>query len=557
MKTEAKVGLFITLSLFFLFGLLSQLSSFDNFFKKSYPLVAKIDDGSGLNSKAKVKLKGVDIGYVESVTLVNNDVTTKLMIDEGVQIPKDSTITISQDSLLGGKFLDIQPGHSSLMLEKNSLLSKEQKVSSIVDASTSADSAFQEITYLVKDIRNMLDSGAKEDIERTLSNLNEFSQLLASISKDDNQTIHQILANTNSTIKNTNLTISKFATMSDEISRTSQDFAETSKAYRLMSADLTNAINSFTRMNDNIAKTSTAYRNMSGDVSRTVNSFNVMSQDISETSREFKTMGANINQNLPQLMARLDNISKYLEGVSQTLDSKLPTALNKFVRLEDNVNRVIENNEDKLSKTLSSVDGFFVEGTETMEKVDKYLDSMVKSELHVEMRSDEVYDDGGYSKSHLNMTLKPDPTRYYMLGLTSGPSFEADSDFSRGYIGNKKHEKGNFLISAQYGKRFDDLLFRVGIIENQGGFGVDYFALNDTLKFSTQMSDFNAVNDVRGTNPNLTTTIRYQFFKHINAYLSGNNLLNSRANSVSVGMGVSFVDNDLKNLLGTAASSAK
>ena len=45
-------------------------------------------------------------------------------------------------------------------------------------------------------------------------------------------------------------------------------------------------------------------------------------------------------------------------------------------------------------------------------------------------------------------------------------------------------------------------------------------------------------------------------FEVINAYLAGNNLMNSRANSVSVGLGVSFVDNDLKNLLGTAAAAA-
>lgn len=69
MKTEAKVGLFITLSLLFLFALLTQLSSFDNLFKKSYPLVAMIKDGSGLKEKAKVKLKGVNIGYVKEVSL--------------------------------------------------------------------------------------------------------------------------------------------------------------------------------------------------------------------------------------------------------------------------------------------------------------------------------------------------------------------------------------------------------------------------------------------------------------------------------------------------------
>ncbi len=492
MKTEAKVGLFITLSLFFLFGLLSQLSSFDNLFKKSYPISAKINDGSGLKDKAKVKLKGVDIGYVEKVTLSDNDVVTKLMIDEGVKIPADSTIVISQDSLLGGKFLDIKPGHSTEILKPNTLLSKEEQVSSIADASTSADDAFQEIKFLVHDLRDIFNKGGKSDIQDTLANLREFSKLLASISKEDNQTIHEILANANKSLANANRTIDKFATMSDEITN---------------------------------------------------------------TSKEFSKVGQGINNDLPQIMARLDAITKYLEGVSSTLDAKLPTAINKFVKLEDNLNDTIDGNKDKLSSALTSVDGFFSESTETMQKVDKYLDGMIKSELHVEMRSDEVYDDGGYSKSHLNLTLKPDPTRYYMLGVTSGPSFEADSKFAQGYAGNKKHESGDFLLSAQYGKRFDDLLFRVGLIEGQGGFGVDYFALNDTLKVSANMFDFNAVNDIRGDNLNLTTTIRYQFFKHINAYVSANNILNSGANSVSAGLGVSFVDNDLKNLLGTAASS--
>ena len=512
MKTEAKVGLFITLSLFFLFGLLTQLSSFDNMFKKSYPIVAQINDGSGLKDKAKVKLKGVEIGYVEKVGLKNNNVVTHLMINQGIKIPIDSTIIISQDSLLGGKFLDIQPGVSPEVLKVNSLLSKEEKISSIGDASTAADKAFQEISLLVKDVRDILNSGGKEDIQSTLSNLNEFSKLLASISKDDNQTIHDILSNANKSLKNANETISKFGTMSDEITLTAKEFSHIGKN---------------------------------------------LNQDLPKMMDEYSNVAKNINRDLPAIMARIDSITKYLEQVSATLDSKLPSVIDKFVVLEDNLNQVVVDNKDNLSDALTSVDGFFSESTETMRKVDKYLDGLIKSELHVEMRSDEVYDDGGYSKSHLNLTLKPDPTRYYMLGITSGPSFEADSKFPRGYAGNKKHESGSFLLSAQYGKRYDDLLFRIGIIESQGGFGVDYFALNDTLKVSANLYDFNGVSDIRGENVNLTTTVRYQFFKHVNAYISGNNLLNSSANSISVGLGVSFIDNDLKNLLGAAASASQ
>ena len=505
MKTEAKVGLFITLSLFFLFGLLTQLSSFDNLFKKSYPIIASIKDGSGLKDKAKVKLKGVNIGYVQEVFLKDNNVMAHLMIDQGVKIPNDSTLVISQDSLLGGKFLDIKPGTSAQSLEVNALLSKEEKVSSIGDASTAADKAFQEISLLVKEVRDILDTGGKEDIQSTLANLNEFSKLLASISTEDNQTIHDILTNADKSIK-------KFAVMSDDISLTAQEFSKVGKS---------------------------------------------LNKDLPKMMDEYSTVAKSINKDLPSIMAKLDSITTYLNRVSATLDKKIPTAIDKFVVLEDNLNEVVVDNKDNLANALTSVDGFFSDSTETMKKVDKYLDGLIKTELHVEMRSDEVYDDGGYSKSHLNLTLKPDPTRYYMLGVTSGPSFQADSSFDRGYAGNKKHESGDFLLSAQYGKRYDDLLFRVGIIEGQGGFGVDYFALNDTLKLSTNLYDFNGVSDIRGNNVNLTTTVRYQFFKHINAYISGNNLLNKDANSISVGLGVSFVDNDLKNILGAAASASK
>lgn len=507
MKSEAKVGLFITLSLLFLLALFSQLSSFDNLFKKSYPILAQIDDGSGLKAKAKVKLKGVEVGYVERVILVNNEVEASLLIDEAVQIPDDSTITIAQDSLLGGKFIDITPGVSKKTLTANQLLTKEEKVSSIVDASTSADSAFKEITLLVKDVRSLLDAGAKKDIEESLAKINQFSTLLASIAKDENQTIHNILNNANKTLINTDK----------------------------MMLNANKAI-----LNAN----------------KTIGDFSKMSNEITNTSKEFQRTALNINQDLPEIMARINEITKYLNSVSATLDAKLPTTMDKFVRLGDNLNKTIENNDSSLNRALTSVDGFFSEGTETMEKIDKFLDASLRSELHVEMRSDQVYDDGGYSKSHLNITLKPDPTRFYMIGLTSKPSFASNSDFDRGYAGNKLHEKGDFLFSAQYGKRYDDLLFRIGIIDSQGGFGVDYFALNDTLKLSAEVNDFNAINDIRGTNPNLTTTIRYQFFKHINAYIAGNNLLNAGANSVSVGVGVSFVDNDLKTLLGTAAAAS-
>ena len=557
MKTEAKVGLFITLSLIFLFGLLSQLSSFDNFFKKSYPVMAKIDDGLGLKNRAKVKFKGVNIGYVDRVELDGSDVVSHLLIDEGIKIPFDSIISVSQDSLLGGKFIDIKPGVSTEMLTPNMILSKETKQSSITDASTSADEAFQEIKFLVKDLREMLSSGGKSDIQESLANIREFSTLLSSIQREDNRTIHEIINGLNKTLLNVDATVSKFATMSDEITKTSQEFA-------LMGKDIRETSQGFLTMSQDISKTSQGFLSMSQDISQTARDYSSISHDISKTTKDFSRtaedyslVANNFNRDLPAIMAEIKSITEYLNRIGATLDNKLPTAMDNFVSLEDNLNKTIVSKDSSLNKALTSVDGFFADGTETMGKIDTYLDSMIKSELHVEMRSDEVYDAGGYSKSKINIALKPDQTRYYMLGLTSGPDFSADDSFEKGYKGDKIHESGDYLLSAQYGKRFDDMLFRVGLIEGQGGFGFDYYAKNDRLKFSANLYDFNAVNDIRGDNPNLSLTARYRFFKHINAYVGANNILNSEANSISFGLGVSFVDNDLKSLLGSAASAAK
>ena len=182
--------------------------------------MAKIDDGLGLKNRAKVKFKGVNIGYVESVVLQGSDVVSNLLIDEGVQIPSDSIISVSQDSLLGGKFLDIKPGLSTEMLTPNMILSKETKQSSIADASTAADEAFQEIKLLVRDLRGIFDAGGKTDIQTSLANIREFTTLLASINQEDNRTIHEIITNFNKTLLNVDTTVSKFATLRVEYTKT-------------------------------------------------------------------------------------------------------------------------------------------------------------------------------------------------------------------------------------------------------------------------------------------------------------------------------------------------
>jgi len=108
---------------------------------------------------------------------------------------------------------------------------------------------------------------------------------------------------------------------------------------------------------------------------------------------------------------------------------------------------------------------------------------------------------------------------------------------------------------AEYGKRFDNLLLRGGIIENTGGLGVDYFLDHDKLKLSGEIYDFNAVNDVRGTKPHLTFKGTYLYLKHIQFIGGIDNILNNNARKFFLGVGVKFKDNDLKTIISGGATS--
>ena len=78
-----------------------------------------VPDGSGLSNESPVRVDGIDVGRVSTVTLSgSNDpprvvkVTLSIQRDRLGTIPADSVTQISSDSLIGDKFVDITSGTS-------------------------------------------------------------------------------------------------------------------------------------------------------------------------------------------------------------------------------------------------------------------------------------------------------------------------------------------------------------------------------------------------------------------------------------------------------------
>lgn len=100
----------------------------------TYPLTASFRSLEGVNVGTDVRLAGVKIGTVTDVTL--NPQTyradTVIAVNEGVEIPDDSAILISSEGLLGGNFVEIQPGGSPFVFDKGAEIEDTQSSVSLI-----------------------------------------------------------------------------------------------------------------------------------------------------------------------------------------------------------------------------------------------------------------------------------------------------------------------------------------------------------------------------------------------------------------------------------------
>jgi phospholipid/cholesterol/gamma-HCH transport system substrate-binding protein len=435
MKAEAKVGLFVLVGLVALFLLSMQVSKLSNFGKKGYTVYAYFDNLTGLDTNAKVKIGGVDVGFVKEKMLENGKPKVAMTIYEEVRIPSDSVVLLGQDSLLGTKFVEIKHGVSPVYLSDGQTITKEIKFASFAETATSINDAANEIRMFMKELRTTFNPESRENMQEAIAN------------------------------------------------------------FKVMAQSVSNAANEFGAM-----------------------------------SKEFKAAGGTVNGRLPEIMDRFSAVEKDLQDV-------------------------IKENKQPLNGAIKSVDSFFTNGNDTVKKLDKYITRGMSSTLEVSLRGETMAKDK-YGKGYFGIDYATDPTRHYLVDLVSSRD-NAIMDASGNYVESEKHSKGKTYVSAQFGKRYGDVMIRGGIIESTGGVGVDYYTAQDKLKVSTEVFDFGAQNDVRGDKAHAKASVRYRMLKHIDLIAGYDNFLNKKAANFFGGVGVTFVDDDLKYVVGSSSGFVK
>ena len=103
-----------------------------------YTLVASFRSAEGVSVGTDVRLAGVKIGSITGLTLnpetFRADAT--LAIRSGVELPDDSSVLIASEGLLGGNFVEIQPGGSAFNFEPGAEIDNTQGAISLIELLT-------------------------------------------------------------------------------------------------------------------------------------------------------------------------------------------------------------------------------------------------------------------------------------------------------------------------------------------------------------------------------------------------------------------------------------
>jgi phospholipid/cholesterol/gamma-HCH transport system substrate-binding protein len=93
-----------------------------------YEVIARFDRIDGLSPGADVRVSGVRVGQVVSQVLDPETYLAEvtMVVDESVRLPADTIATVASESLLGGRYMALDPGGAAEIIEPGGVIQYTQ-----------------------------------------------------------------------------------------------------------------------------------------------------------------------------------------------------------------------------------------------------------------------------------------------------------------------------------------------------------------------------------------------------------------------------------------------
>jgi phospholipid/cholesterol/gamma-HCH transport system substrate-binding protein len=264
--------------------------------------------------------------------------------------------------------------------------------------------------------------------------------------------------------------------------------------------------------------------------------------DGSEVVMRLNELTASLNEvvgeNRDDLRASMENIREATKSAELALASI------------ENAARKVERGEGTLGKLVNE-DGLYNNIDTAAKGLGDYAARIERMQTIVSFRDEYLFPQ---SKTYFELTLKPRPDKYYILGINSDYRYKYKQAVSTatppGATVTTETYEDRLRFTLLFTKRWADIALRMGLIESKGGIGADYFLFGDHLRFSVDAWDFDS-KEPDNEDAHLKASATYHIGKTLFVNAGYDNFLNSKRSNPFIGVGLQFDDEDLKYILGS------
>ena len=233
LRNEYQIGIAVLVTFIVLILGINFLKG-KTFFSGQKTYYAIYDDVTGMHESSYIYVNGMKAGHVVKIspmTRKNDKFLVELSVDKNIDIPKDSRLTLFSAGLMSGQALRIDLGKSMAFLQaKDTIQGGIEKglTDEIAPMGETLSSILKRIDTLTNTLNRTIDEQAKQNIQLTLTNINQISQRLNNVAMNvdnlvskDKDKLDRIVSNVESITRNlvdNNQAISNIISRFDNIS---------------------------------------------------------------------------------------------------------------------------------------------------------------------------------------------------------------------------------------------------------------------------------------------------------------------------------------------------
>jgi len=297
---------------------------------------------------------------------------------------------------------------------------------------------------------------------------------------------------------------------------------------------------------------------------------------IRQILEKFRDLGTTLNRMVNRNEERFTHIMENIDALSGNLNETLgvhredinhtlinarsaSTSLNSIFRKVDEgqgtMGRLI--NEDDLSENLN----------QALVSANDVLGVKKKYQTFVSLRNESLVE-ANDSKGYVSLQLLPRKDKFYLFELVNPEGTKGDLTESRtvSHITNsgtgagsdffpvdvtqtveKEKTSDSLMYTAMFGRSFGQTSLRLGLEENTGGFGIDHTFFSKRMGLHFDLWDFDGENSFGGS-AHAKVRADFNFLKYFYLHTGYDNFLNTEDSSLFYGAGITFNDEDIKDL---------